>query len=86
MVWIVMGGFALHRHSVVDRGAAGLLDITPLPDRETTLFLPDSRDPDVFDALPNQVILLNDQGPVTPDVSNVHGIREDMDEPADTPC
>jgi hypothetical protein len=47
------------KHSVVDRGASALLDITPLDDRSYSYFLPYDGSQDEFDKLPNQVIALD---------------------------
>jgi len=57
MGWIISGGCVLDRHSVVDRGPKGLWDITPVPDRQDTLFLLHEGSPEEFDTLPNQVIV-----------------------------
>lgn len=56
--WIVTGTI-FDKHSVVDCGSAGLLDVTPLPDRNATLFLPHAGTEEDFDKLPNQVIALD---------------------------
>ena len=44
------------RHSIVDRGAAGLLDVTPLA---FSYFLPHEGSEDEFAKLPHQVIALD---------------------------
>jgi hypothetical protein len=54
--WIISGTYVLDKHSVVDRREDGLLEITPLPDRLETSFLPHDGTAEEFDALPNQVI------------------------------
>lgn len=56
--WIISATGVFDRHSVVDLGPKGLLDITPLPDRTETHFLPHPGDPTGFDRLPNQVIVV----------------------------
>jgi hypothetical protein len=62
MGWIISGSGVFDRHSVVDMGQGGLLDITPLPDREKTLFLPHNGNHREFDSLPNQVIVIDSEG------------------------
>jgi hypothetical protein len=57
MGWIISGGCVLDRHSVVDCGPKGLIDITPVLDRQDTLFLLHEGRPEEFDTLPNQVIV-----------------------------
>jgi hypothetical protein len=47
------------KHSVVDRGAGALLDITPLDDRSYSYFLPHDGNQDEFERLPNQVVALD---------------------------
>ncbi len=54
--WLVTGGFVFDRHSVIDRGPAGLLDITPLPDRTYSDFLIHDGSQEEFNTLPNQVV------------------------------
>jgi len=56
--WLVTST-VFDKHSIVDRGAAGLLDITPLPDRPYSDFLAHDGSQEEFDALPNQVIALD---------------------------
>lgn len=60
--WLVTrteGGAFFDRHSVVDRGSAGLLDVTLLRDRSYSDFLMHCGDQEEFDALPNQVIAVD---------------------------
>jgi len=57
--WLVTSEFIFHRHSVVDRGPAGLLDITPLPDRACSYFLVHDGSQEEFDTLPNEVTALD---------------------------
>jgi len=54
--WLVTGEFVFDRHSVIDRGPAGLLDITPLPDRTYSDFLIHDGSQEEFNTLPNQVV------------------------------
>jgi hypothetical protein len=53
--WLVTGEYMFTKHSVVDRGPAGLLDITPLSDRTYSDFLTHDGSQEEFDTLPNQV-------------------------------
>ena len=55
--WLITGNSILDKHSVVDRGPAGLLDITPMRDRSVSIFLVHDGSPTDFDALQSQVIL-----------------------------
>jgi hypothetical protein len=54
--WLITGTAVFDKHSVVDRGPGGLLDITPLDDRSYSYFLPHDETQDEFEKLPNQVI------------------------------
>ncbi len=54
--WLVTGGAIFDKHSVVDLGAGGLLDITPMSDRAFSEFLPHDGSEREFDTLPNQII------------------------------
>jgi hypothetical protein len=57
--WLVMGtvhGAIFDKHSVINRGQTGLLDITPLPDRVYTTFLIHEGGQEEYDSFPNQVI------------------------------
>jgi hypothetical protein len=56
--WLVTST-VFDKHSVVDRGRAGLLDITPLPDRDVSMFLVHSGTQEEFDKLPNQDVALD---------------------------
>lgn len=56
--WLVTSDFILDKHSVVDRGAEGLFDITPLDGRQYTTFLIHDGTEEEFAALPNQVNVL----------------------------
>jgi hypothetical protein len=56
--WLVTST-VFDKHSVIDRGRAGLLDITPLPDRGVSMFLVHSGTQEEFDRLPNQVVALD---------------------------
>jgi hypothetical protein len=56
--WLVTSTL-FDKHSVVDRGASTLLDITPLDDRSYSYFLPHDGTQDEFEKLPNQVIALD---------------------------
>jgi hypothetical protein len=56
--WLVTST-VFDKHSVVDRGPGGLLDITPLGDRSYSCFLPEDGSQDEFEKLPNQVIALD---------------------------
>jgi hypothetical protein len=56
--WLVTSTL-FDKHSVADRGASSLLDITPLDDRSYRYFLPHDGSQDEFDKLPNQVIALD---------------------------
>lgn len=56
--WLVTST-VFDKHSVVDRGTAGLLDITPLEDRSYSYFLPEDGSQGEFEKLPNQVIALD---------------------------
>lgn len=56
--WLISGTI-FDKHSVVDRGSAGLLDITPLDGRSESHFLPHDGSQEEFEALPNQVIALD---------------------------
>lgn len=55
--WIVTSTL-FDKHSVIDRGAEGLLDITPINDRPHTMFLRHDGTQEEFDAFPHQVIAL----------------------------
>jgi hypothetical protein len=59
--WIITSTL-FDKHSVVDRGAEGLLDITPLRDRSHTDFLRHVGTEEEFARLPHQVIAI-DYGP-----------------------
>lgn len=54
--WLITSGAVFDKHSIIDRGPAGLLDITPLVDRAYTEFLIHDGTQEEFDTLPNQVI------------------------------
>jgi hypothetical protein len=56
--WLVTSTL-FDKHSVVDRGASALLDITPLDERSYSYFLPHDGTQDEFEKLPNQVIALD---------------------------
>jgi hypothetical protein len=56
--WIITSTL-FDKHSVVDRGAEGLLDITPLRDRSCTDFLRHVGTEEEFDRLPHQVIAID---------------------------
>ena len=56
--WIVTSTL-FDKHSVVDRGAGGLLDITPLRDRSQTDFLRHMGGQEEFDSFPAQVIAVD---------------------------
>ena len=58
-IWSIIYLTVFDKHSVVDRGTGGLLDITPLGDRSYSCFLPEDGSQDEFDKLPNQVIALD---------------------------
>lgn len=55
--WLITGTGLLDKHSVVDRGSEGLVDITPISGRSERKFLVDDTDPANFDLLQNQIIL-----------------------------
>ena len=57
--WIITSNVQFDSHSIVDRGAAGLLDITALNDTASTCFLPHDGSENEVDTLPNQVIALD---------------------------
>jgi len=57
--WLVTGtvhGAVFDKHSVINRGQTGLLDITPLPDRAYSTFLIYEGSQEEYDSLPNQII------------------------------
>ena len=56
--WIVTSTL-FDKHSVVDRGPNGLLDITPLRDRSHTDFLRHVGSQEEFDSFPAQVIAVD---------------------------
>lgn len=56
--WIVTSTL-FDKHSVVDRGPDGLLDITPLHDRSHTNFLRHIGSQEEFDQLPHQVVAID---------------------------
>ena len=56
--WIVSSTL-FDKHSVVDRGADGLLDITPLRHRSHTDFLRHVGSQEEFDRMPDQVIAVD---------------------------
>ena len=53
--WIVTSTL-FDKHSIIDRGPEGLLDITPMHDRSHTDFLRHHGNPEEFEQFPNQVI------------------------------
>ena len=53
--WIISGEYVFDRHSVVDRSRSGLLDITPMRDRDHTQFLRHEESEGEFHGLPNQI-------------------------------
>jgi hypothetical protein len=60
--WIVTGnagGALFDKHSLIDRGPAGLLEITPLRGRSNTMFLIHHGTQEEFDNLPNQVVAVD---------------------------
>ncbi len=62
--WLVTtteGGALFDKHSVVDRGPLGLLDITPLRDRSQSEFLAYEGTQEEFDNLPDQVVAIDAQ-------------------------
>jgi hypothetical protein len=54
------------KHSIIDRGADGFLDITPIRDRSPTLFLGHDEADGGFESLPNQVISIDLDGNLSP--------------------
>jgi hypothetical protein len=57
--WLVTSGSVFDKHSIIRRGSSGLLDITPLSDRDYSIFLIHEGSQKEFDALPNQVIAID---------------------------
>lgn len=57
--WLVTSGTIFDKHSVVNRGPAGLLDITPIPDRQYSDFLIHHGTQEEFDSWPNQIIAVD---------------------------
>ncbi len=60
--WLVtdtVHGGIFDKHSVINRGQTGLLDVTPLPDRAYTTFLIHEGSQEEYDSLPNQVIAVD---------------------------
>jgi hypothetical protein len=57
--WLITSGTVFDKHSVIDRGAAGLMDITPLPDRTFSEFLIHEGTQEEFEGLPNQLIAID---------------------------
>lgn len=55
--WLVTSSYVLDRHSLVDIGEIDLMDITPMPDEASRLFLPHDGGCDEFETLPNQLII-----------------------------
>ena len=53
------GEYMFTKHSVLDRGPAGLLDITPLSDRTDSDFLIHDGSQEEFDTLPNQEVAVD---------------------------
>jgi hypothetical protein len=53
--WLVTSDAVFDRHSVVDRGPAAPLDITPLDGRPSRLFLAHDESDGQFESLSNQV-------------------------------
>lgn len=56
--WIITSGAIFDKHSVINRGREGLLDITPLDGRSSSTFLVHHGSQEEFDALPGQVMTL----------------------------